>query len=97
MQKLIIRWTIPALNDFMVYVNYYRFEAGLSVSTRFADEVKQALDLLSEMPNISRPGRKISTREYIVKDFPFIIEFRVRVNKLEILAFLHQSRITNLG
>ena len=95
MQKLDIKWAIPAFNDFMVYVNYYRFEAGLSVSTRFADEIKKSLDLLSEMPNISRPGRKISTREYIVRNFPFIIEFRVRANRLEILAFLHQARITS--
>lgn len=92
MQKLIIKWTIPAFNDFMVFVNYYRHEVSLTVSTKFANATEQSLQKLSSMPTIARPGFKINTRQYIMQDFPFIIEFRVRNNALEILAFLHQSR-----
>lgn len=92
MQKLVIKWTMPAFNDFMVFVNYYRHEVDLIISTKFADSIEEALRKLSEMPTIARPGFKINTRQYVMQDFPFIIEFRVRNNALEILAFLHQSR-----
>lgn len=92
MPKLVLKWTIPAFNDFMVFVNYYRYEAGVTISTRFADTVEKSLTTLSEMPTIARPGHKIGTRQYVMQDFPFLIEFRVRGSSLEILAFLHQSR-----
>lgn len=92
MQKLSIRWTIPAFNDFMVFVNYYRHEAGLELSKKFADAIEKSLETLSLMPTIARPGFKINTRQYILQEFPFIIEFRARNNVIEILAFLHQAR-----
>lgn len=92
MSKLVIRWAMPAFNDFMVYVNYYRHEAGLELSKRFADAIEKSLETLSIMPTIARPGFKINTRQYVLQKFPFIIEFRVRNNTIEILAFLHQSR-----
>jgi len=92
MSKLIIRWTVPAFNDFMVYVNYYRHEAGLELSKKFADAIEKSLETISKIPTIARPGFKINTRQYILPKFPFIIEFRVRNNIIEILAFLHQSR-----
>lgn len=66
MQKLIIKWTIPAFNDFMVYVNYYRHEVSLKVSTKFANATEKALQTLSETPTIARPGFKINTRQYIM-------------------------------
>ena len=92
MSKLKIKWTMPAFNDFMGYVNYYRDEVSLLVSTNFADHIEIALTKLSEMPTIARPGFKINTRQYVMQKFPFIIEFRVRSNIIETLAFLHQSR-----
>ena len=92
MQKLAIKWTIPAFNDFRVFVNYYRQEAGLRISTKFADAIEEALNKLSIMPTIARPGFKIHTRQYVMHDSPFLIEFRVRNNAVEVLAFLHQAR-----
>jgi toxin ParE1/3/4 len=83
---------MPAYNDFMVYVNYYRNESGSFLSAKFADAIEKSLKNLSLMPTIARPGFKINTRQYILQEFPFIIEFRVRNNTVEILAFLHQSR-----
>ncbi len=92
MQKLTIKWTMPAFNDFMVFVNYYRNLVNLTISTKFANATEKALQTLSKMPTIAQPGFKINTRQYIMQDFPFMIEFRVRNNVVEILAFLHQSR-----
>ena len=96
MSNLTVKWTIPAFQDFMIYVNYYRKEAGVLISSKFADELEHSLILLSTMPNISRPGRKINTRQYVMQKFPFIIEFRIVNNNLEILAFLHQKRKLNM-
>ena len=65
-------------------------EADAAKNTLQAKE--KALQTLSKMPTIAQPGFKINTRQYIMQDFPFMIEFRVRNNVVEILAFLHQSR-----
>ncbi len=94
MSRLVVKWTIPAYNDLMVFVNYYRHEAGLGLASKFADAIEKSLENLSLMPTIARPGFKINTRQYILQDFPFIIEFRIRNNSIEILAFLHQARKT---
>lgn len=92
MQKLEIKWTNLALEDFTYYANYYRKKARLTIASRFASKVEKALDILACLPHISRAGRKASTQEFIMQEFPFIIEIRVRSNNLEILAFLHQKR-----
>ncbi len=54
-----------------------------------AERMLQAVDLLQIHPQIGRPGRLLGTRELIVPDTPYIISYRVRGERLELIAAFH--------
>jgi toxin ParE1/3/4 len=47
------------------------------------------VDLLESHPEIGRPGRIIGTRELVVPNTPFVIPYRVRQERLELIAVFH--------
>ncbi|MDP3255565.1 MAG: type II toxin-antitoxin system RelE/ParE family toxin [Bosea sp. (in: a-proteobacteria)] len=48
--------------------------------------------VLADHPDIGRPGRVDGTRELVLSGFPFILPYRVRDGRIEILAVFHTSR-----
>jgi len=56
-----------------------------AVSVRILD----AVELLATQPSMGRPGRVLGTRELVVPDTPFVIPYRVRDNRLELIAVFH--------
>ena len=48
-----------------------------------------AVERLAELPNLGRPGRLAGTRELVVPGTPFVIPYRVRSERLEIIAVFH--------
>ena len=54
-----------------------------------ASRILKAVDLLQQHPEIGRPGRLLGTRELVVADTPFIIPYRIRRGRLELIAVLH--------
>ena len=54
-----------------------------------AARILAAVDLLKTQPEIGRPGRVLGTRELVVPDTPFIIPYRVRRERLELIAVFH--------
>jgi toxin ParE1/3/4 len=63
-----------------------------------AKRILKAMDLLQAQPEIGRPGRVFGTRELVVTQTPYIIPYRVRRGRLELLAVFHgrQRWPTNL-
>jgi toxin ParE1/3/4 len=59
---------------------------------RVVERLRQATDRLARHPESGRPGRVADTRELIVPGLPFILPYRVRRNRIEILRVLHASR-----
>jgi len=55
------------------------------VATRILD----AIELLQTQPQMGRPGRVVGTRELVVPDTPYIIPYRVRRERLELIAGFH--------
>ena len=47
------------------------------------------VELLGDHPGLGRPGRLPGTRELVVPGTPYLIAYRVRGDRLEILACLH--------
>ena len=54
-----------------------------------ASRIVKAIDLLQSYPEIGRPGRVAGTRELVVPDTPYIIPYRVRQERLELIAVFH--------
>ena len=54
-----------------------------------AQRILEAVDLLQSHPDIGRPGRVVGTRELVVPGVPYIIPYRVRRERLELIAVFH--------
>lgn len=56
------------------------------------ERVFASVDMLEHNPEIGRTGRIQATRELVLKPLPFLIAYRVRRNKIEVVALLHGAR-----
>ena len=84
-------WTAPALRELEAIGDYIAQDnpsAAATVVTRIFDRV----DRLAEQPETGRLGRIAGTRELVVTDTPFIVPYRVREERIEILSVFHDAR-----
>ena len=57
-----------------------------------AGRILNSVDLLQTQPGMGRPGRVSGTRELVVPDTPYIIPYRVRRDRLELIAVFDGHR-----
>lgn len=84
-------WTARArveLDEIADYAAPISASAALALVRRLRQAGKQ----LGEHPNMGRPGRVDGSRELVVNGTPYILPYRVRDGRVEILAVLHASR-----
>ena len=58
-------------------------------AARTAATLLAAVDRLAELPNLGRPGRVSGTRELAVPGTRYVIAYRVRGERLQIIAVFH--------
>lgn len=63
-----------------------------AIAERLTIEIEVRAGKLAEHPQMGRPGRVPGTREFVVTGTPYILPYRVRDGRVEILAALHASR-----
>ena len=54
-----------------------------------AKRILDSIDLLQSQPEMGRPGRVLGTRELVIPDTPYIVPYRVRRDRLELIAVFH--------
>lgn len=81
-------WTPRALRH-LVYLRRYIEQDSEQNAAVVASRILHAADLLQAHPEIGRPGRIIGTRELVVPGTPYIIPYRVRRERLELIAVFH--------
>ena len=54
-----------------------------------ARRILEAVETLRRHPEIGRPGRIVGTRELVVVGTPYVIPYRVRRERLELIAVFH--------
>jgi addiction module RelE/StbE family toxin len=54
-----------------------------------ASRILKAVELLQTQPEMGRPGRVLGTRELVVADTPYIVPYRVRRERLELISVFH--------
>ena len=57
-----------------------------------AERILRTVELLQSQPSMGRPGRILGTRELVVPDTPYLIPYRVRGERLELIAVFHGRR-----
>ena len=56
---------------------------------RIAMTILGSVERLAQLPNLGRPGRVAGTRELVVPGTPYVIPYRLRGDRLEIVALFH--------
>jgi toxin ParE1/3/4 len=56
------------------------------------NKILDAIELLSENPGMGKAGRVPKTRELVVARTPYIVIYRAKGNRLEILRIFHSAR-----
>jgi addiction module RelE/StbE family toxin len=85
---VIVVWSPRAIRH-LADLRAYIARDSPGAAARIAAVLLEAVDRLSEFPGVGRPGRVAGTRELVVPDTPFVIPYRVRGDRLEIVAVFH--------
>ena len=86
-----IKWLRTALRDLDLEMAYLA-ERDQKAAERLYALIRERVSQLSLFPEIGRPGRVFGTRELVLERSPYIIPYRVKNGKVEILRVFHTSR-----
>lgn len=84
-------WFKTAIGDLESAKSYITQDNPLAAQ-QVVSKIKYAVSLLSEQPGTGRPGRVQNTKEPVVDRTPYILPYRIRDNRIEILRVLHVAR-----
>jgi toxin ParE1/3/4 len=85
-------WTKRAAKHLHAAYEYWRQETSADAADRMLDRIFSAAELLENHPELGRNGRITGTRELVLHPLPFLLAYRARRSKIEIVALLHGSR-----
>ena len=86
-----VSWLRRALRSLEAEAAYLA-ERNPAAAAQFVARIGDATDRLALAPGMGRPGRVDGTREWVVSGTQYIIPYRVRDDRLEVLHVLHSSR-----
>jgi len=72
-------------------VDWYIGEGTFIAADDFADELDQALDLLSHFHELGKNSAR-NTRTLPLHSFPYSLIYRLQANEIRIIAVAHHSR-----
>ncbi|MDD5305154.1 MAG: type II toxin-antitoxin system RelE/ParE family toxin [Elusimicrobia bacterium] len=84
-------WTRLALKDLDSAYGYISDE-NPSAAVRTIEKIRKAVVSVSRHPEMGRPGRVEGTRELIIPGTPFIVAYRVKAKRIELLSVIHGAR-----
>ena len=83
-----IVWS-PRAIEHLTHLRSYIARDNPKAANRIAGTLLEAVERLAELPNLGRPGRVAGTRELVVPSTRYVIPYRVRSDRLEIIAVFH--------
>ncbi|MGF1604549.1 MAG: type II toxin-antitoxin system RelE/ParE family toxin [Thermosynechococcaceae cyanobacterium] len=83
-----IVWLSVAVQD-ILHLRAYIADQDPQSAKAVGSRIDKSVNTLATMPNIGRPGRIFGTRELVVKKTPFLVVYRVRNKRVEILRVLN--------
>jgi toxin ParE1/3/4 len=91
MAEIKIVWTKLALSDLGQAYDYISSDRP-GAARQIIERIEASVATISHHPEIGRPGRVSPTRELQVLGTPFLLVYRIRKGRLEILALIHGAR-----
>ena len=83
-----ISWS-PRAIEHLTHLRSYIARDNPKAANRIAGTLLKAVERLAELPNLGRPGRVAGTRELVVPGTPYVIPYRLRGDRLEVIAVFH--------
>jgi toxin ParE1/3/4 len=83
-----IVWS-PRAIEHLAHLRAYIARDNPKAASRIAGTLLEAVERLAELPNLGRPGRVAGTRELVVPGTPYVIPYRLRGDRLEVIAVFH--------
>jgi len=81
-------WSRRAIRH-LVFLREYIEKDSKQNAALVARRILAAVEMLQTQPGIGRPGRVLGTRELVIPETPYIIPYRVRRGRLELIAVFH--------
>ena len=88
---MLISLSDEAQADANAAVDWYIGEGAFIAADDFADELDQALDLLSRFSELGKADAR-NTRTLPLHSFPYSLIYRLQVDVIRIIAVAHHSR-----
>jgi toxin ParE1/3/4 len=83
-----IVWS-PRAIEHLAHLRAYIALDNPEAANRIAAALLAAVERVAERPGLGRPGRVPGTRELVVAGTPFVVPYRVRGSRLEVIAVFH--------
>ena len=83
-----IVWSPQAIGH-LTHLRSYIARDNPKAASRTASALLAAVERLAELPGLGRPGRIAGTRELFVPGTPYVIPYRLRHDRLEVIAVFH--------
>jgi toxin ParE1/3/4 len=91
-EGMTIQWSPERIHD-LIALRAHISEDNPVTAKRIALHILYCVEhLLSENPLLGHSGRVRGTRELVIPKTPFVVPYRVRDGKLEILRVYHHAR-----
>lgn len=86
-----IRWLHKALRS-LEQAHDFLAQESPEAAIQLVFKIRVATDKLASYPAIGRPGRVDGTKELVILGSPYLVIYRVKGQRVEILRVLHGSR-----
>jgi toxin ParE1/3/4 len=86
--RVTVVWSPRAIGH-LVDLRAYIARENPGAAARAAATVLAAVDRLALLPNLGRPGRVSGTRELVIPGTPYVVPYRLRGERLEMIAVFH--------
>ncbi len=85
-------WLKEALAD-LRGIHAYIARDNPAAARRVIKTIRAGADILKEHPGIGRTGRLEGTRELVIRQYPYIVAYRLVDSAAHVLAVVHTSRL----
>ena len=82
----------PRAIEHLTHLRSYIAGDNPKAANRIAGTLLDAVERLAELPNLGRPGRVAGTRELVVPGTPYVIAYRLRSDRIEVIAVFHSRQ-----
>ncbi|MHC8304701.1 type II toxin-antitoxin system RelE/ParE family toxin [Pseudomonas sp. PB3P13] len=87
-----VEWLRTALKNLDDEATYIAKE-NPKAAADFVQAIRDSVEHLARFPAAGREGRLPGTREWLLADRPYLIPYRVRQNRLQVLRVFHTRRL----